>query len=56
MKSLKEVSGTVWVCLKAVIKEKTITEKWTDKNDSNDNYNTITIDDTISTKFQLFEF
>ena len=38
-KSWKAVSHAVWVCLKAVIVEKTIKEEWIDKKCSNDNYN-----------------
>ena len=30
---------TVWVCLKGMITEKTIKEKWTNKNNFDDNYN-----------------
>ena len=44
-KKLKAVSNPVWVLIwNAVITEKTIKEKWTNKNNSNDNYNTIIID------------
>ena len=35
----KAVSDTVWVCLKTVITETPIKEKWIDKKYSNDNYN-----------------
>ena len=35
---LKAVSDTVWVCLKAMITEKTIKEERTNKKYSNDNY------------------
>ena len=38
-KSFKAVSNAVWVCLKAVIVEKTIKEECIDKNCCNDNYN-----------------
>ena len=31
MKKFREVSDIVWVCLKAVITEKTIKEEWIDK-------------------------
>ena len=37
----KAVSNPVWVCLKAMILEKTIQEKWTYKKYSNDNYSYI---------------
>ena len=38
MNKFKEVSTTVWVCLKAMITEKTLKEECTNKNYSNDNY------------------
>ena len=38
-KSWKAVSHAVWVCLKAVIVEKTIKEEWIDKNIFYNNYN-----------------
>ena len=41
VEKFREVSDTVWVCLKAVITEKTIKEERTNKNDYNDNYNLV---------------
>ena len=38
---MKAVSNPVWVCLKAMIAEKTIKEEYTNKNYSNDNYSYI---------------
>ena len=35
----REVSNTVWVSFEAVIIEKTLKEKWTNKNNFDDNYN-----------------
>ena len=52
LKSLREVSDSVWVSFEAVIIEKTLKEERTDKKYSNDNYN-LSIDDTI---LQLFQF
>ena len=40
-----EVSDSVWVSFEAVITEKTLKQEWINKNNLNDNYNTI-IDDT----------
>ena len=40
-KKLKAVSNLVWVCWKAMIKEKTMKEECTSKNYSNDNYSYI---------------
>ena len=37
----KETSGTIWVCLKAVIIKKTLKEEWTNKNNFDDNYNLV---------------
>ena len=37
----RKVSDTVWICFEAVITEKTIKEEWTDKNNSDDNYNLV---------------
>ena len=39
VEKFREVSDSVWVSFEAVIIEKTIKEKWMDKNYSNDNYN-----------------
>ena len=36
-----EFSGTVWVCLKGMVPENTLKEKWTNKNDFYDNYNLV---------------
>ena len=38
-KKIEAVSETVWICLKAVIAEKTIKEKWRNKNNFENNYN-----------------
>ena len=38
-KKFKAVSTTVWICLKAMITEKTIKEESTNKSNFNDNYN-----------------
>ena len=37
VEKFREVSNIVWICLKSMLLEDTLKEKWTDKNDSNDN-------------------
>ena len=39
VEKFREVSDSVWVSFEAVIIEKTLKEKWMDRNYSNDNYN-----------------
>ena len=39
VEKFREVSDIFWVCLIAVITEKTIKEEWTNKNNFDDNYN-----------------
>ena len=53
VEKFREVSGTVWVCLKGMITEKTIKEESSQNNHYNDNYNYNS--DTI-TKFSFFNF
>ena len=53
VEKFREVSGTVWVCLKGMITEKTIKEESSQNNHYNDNYNYNS--DTI-TIFSTFQF
>ena len=52
-----KVSDIVWVCWKAVITENILKEKWTNKNDFNDNYNLLYYySEHNITTFQFFNF
>jgi hypothetical protein len=39
VEKFRKVSDSVWICWKAVITEKALKEKWTNKNKFYDNYN-----------------
>ena len=39
MVKFREVSDRVWVSFEAVVREKTLKEEWTNKNNFDDNYN-----------------
>ena len=43
VEKFREVSGTVWVCLKGMITEKTIKKESSQNNHYNDNYNIVYI-------------
>ena len=39
VEKFKEISNTVWIRFEAMVTEKTLKEKWTNKNYFDDNYN-----------------
>ncbi len=41
VEKFRKVSDSVWICWKAVITEKALKEKWTNKNKFYDNYNLV---------------
>ena len=46
----------VWISFEAVNIEKTIKEKWTNKNNFDDNYNLLYIVNKMITTFLIFQF
>ena len=41
VEKFKEISNTVWIRFEAMVTEKTLKEKWTNKTNFDDNYNLV---------------